>query len=242
MNDITYAGYHSTAHAGPLTPDHWRIFYCTEGSGTYATNQQEFSYGPGMMIVLPPDVRPVHTRPMEAEGILLHLSQPSLTFRQPCLLSDDANQSLLHLIQDALWHFNNAAPENRSLLGAYGQLLVQHIIVRRPASPRSQLVDDLARSIAQNYTDPQYDLDALLKAAPYCQDYLCRLFRQDMDTTPHKYLTELRLRAAADALRAGRDSSIAEVARKCGYSDPLYFSRMFKNRYGLSPRDYAKQK
>ena len=243
MNDIVYAAWHSPVCAVPAPqPDCWRVFYCTEGAGIIAFSQHERPYSPGSMIVFPPDVHPTHTASADTRGIYLHLHQPSLVFRQPYLLQDDANQSLLHLMQDVLWHFSNGAPDNSALLAAYGQLIVQHISARRPSAPRSQLVEDLAQSIVQNYANPQYDLEALLKAAPYCQDYLCRLFRQEMHTTPHKYLTEMRLRAAADALQAGRDSSVAEIARKCGYSDPLYFSRMFKNRYGLSPRDYSKQK
>lgn len=235
MNDIIYAAYQPSAEAAP---DCWRIFYCLEGAGTCTADHVEFPYGSGAMVVFPPDVRATHTG--DAKGIWLHMREPSLVFRQPYVLRDDENQSILHLAQDALWQFQTGAPS--ALLAAYGRLLVQHISMRRPSTPRSQLVEDLAHSIMQNYANPNYDLESLLKAAPYCQDYLCRLFRQEMQTTPHKYLTELRLRAAADALRAGRDSSVAEIARRCGYSDPLYFSRLFKNRYGLSPREYAKQK
>jgi AraC-like DNA-binding protein len=160
--------------------------------------------------------------------------------REQFLLQDDGNQSLLHLMQDALWHFEAAAPDAGALLSAYGQLLVQHVSLRRPSAPQSQVVEDLARSIAQNFANPLYELDEQLRSAPYCYDYLCRLFRQEMNTTPHKYLANLRLETAADMLRQGAGRSITEIARMCGYSDPLYFSRMFKKRYGISPREYGK--
>ena len=29
---------------------------------------------------------------------------------------------------------------------------------------------------------------------------------------------------------------VGEVARRCGYSDPLYFSKAFKKKYGVSPQ------
>ena len=231
MYDIVYAAKGAFGHiSAPPANDCWRFFYCTGEGGPYPA---------GSMLVLPPESQPLPTL-AEAQGILLHLMQIPLVFRQPYLLEDDANQSILHLMQDALWHFDAAAPGSGPLLSIYGQLLVQHVSLRRPPAPQSQLVEYLARSITQNYADPNYELDALLKSAPYCYDYLCRLFRQEMHTTPHKYLMNLRLQSAADILQAGTSGSITEIARMCGYHDPLYFSRMFKKKFGLSPREYAK--
>ena len=34
--------------------------------------------------------------------------------------------------------------------------------------------------------------------------------------------------------------SIKDIALDCGYSDPLFFSRMFKKYYGMSPQEYRK--
>jgi len=113
--------------------------------------------------------------------------------------------------------------------------------VHRAVSPRNLLVEEIAQSILRNYPNPNFDLDGVLKSAPYCYDYLCRLFRNEMHTTPHKYLANLRLQTAADILRIATGKSITEVARMCGYQDPLYFSRMFKKKYGVSPREYARQ-
>ena len=79
--------------------------------------------------------------------------------------------------------------------------------------PRSLLVEEIAQNIVQNYANPHYDLEALLKSAPYCYDYLCRLFRQELHTTPHKYLASLRLQSAADILRTG--SSISTEIPAC---------------------------
>jgi len=241
MNDIVYAAKFPSAHTNvPQVHDCWRFFYCTGGSGSCMTGSLTLTCTPGEMFVLPPEVLPTCDSMAEAQGILLCMRQIPLVFRQPCLLQDDENHSLLHLMQDALWHFEAAAPDTGALLSAYGQLLVQHVSLRRPSAPQSQLVEDLAQSIAQNFANPLYELDEQLRSAPYCYDYLCRLFRQEMNTTPHKYLANLRLETAADILRQGTGRSITEIARMCGYSDPLYFSRMFKKRYGVSPREYGK--
>ena len=57
--------------------------------------------------------------------------------------------------------------------------------------------------------------------------------------TPHKYLTDRRLQTAANMLRSEyNDGNVTEVAHQCGFREPLYFSRMFKKKYGISPSYY----
>ena len=241
MNDIVYATQYPSVHMNLLQiPDCWRFFYCTGGRGSCTTDSLILTCTPGRLLVFPPEVHPALDDMAEVRGILVYMRQIPLVFRQPYLLQDDENQSLLHLMQDALWHFEAAAPDTGTLLSAYGQLLVQHVSLRRPSAPQSQVVEDLAQCIAQNFANPFFELDEQLRSAPYRYDYLCRLFRQELNTTPHKYLANLRLETAANMLRQGDGRSITEIARMCGYSDPLYFSRVFKKRYGVSPREYGK--
>ena len=46
-----------------------------------------------------------------------------------------------------------------------------------------------------------------------------------------------RLNAAAAALRAGDDTVLA-IAESCGFENLSYFNRMFKRKFGLTPREY----
>lgn len=242
MNDIVSAVQHQLT---PTIPRHqndsWEMFYCTQGSAKFIFDDLELTYRAGDVIVIPPDTPHAHILSEGAGSVCLNITNATLAFRYPAVFQDDGNQSLLHLFRDAHYLFHSDAEYRAALLPAYGQLLSQHVNSRRASSPRSLLVEEIAQNIVQNYTNPNYELDELLKSAPYCYDYLCRLFRQELNTTPHKYLANLRLQAAADILRAGSSGSVTEIARMCGYHDPLYFSRMFKKKYGVSPREYAKQ-
>lgn len=241
MNDILYAVLTPNIPSLPRhEQDAWELYCCTEGAGRFLFDGTELSYRAGDLVVIPPGTAHAHQSEGHACCYCLYVADAALSFRHPQTIQDDANHSLQHLFQDVLYHFSADQNAHVPLLSAYGQLIMQHISLRRPASPRTQLVEDIAQNIVQNFANPNYELDALLKSAPYCYDYLCRLFRQELHTTPHKYLTDLRLQSAADALRLNPGSSISEIARLCGYSDPLYFSRMFKKRFGVSPREYAK--
>lgn len=56
--------------------------------------------------------------------------------------------------------------------------------------------------------------------------------------TPTAHILERRLAAAADRLRAEPARSVTEIAFAHGFNDSAYFSRCFRRRFGLSPREW----
>ena len=67
----------------------------------------------------------------------------------------------------------------------------------------------------------------------------CTLFRQHMGISPQNFIIELRLRMATD-LMMKTDLSLKQIARMVGYDDQLYFSRLFRSKRGLAPREYIR--
>ena len=59
-------------------------------------------------------------------------------------------------------------------------------------------------------------------------------------TTPKDYIRTKRMARAAELLRSGEMTTVAEVAYKVGFSDALYFSRCFKQHFGVTPSKYQK--
>lgn len=62
-------------------------------------------------------------------------------------------------------------------------------------------------------------------------------FKALMGVSPTRYLLQLRMGEARDLLR-NTDFSVKEIAAMCGYRDPYFFSRAFKEYTGCSPRDF----
>lgn len=96
-----------------------------------------------------------------------------------------------------------------------------------------------ARQILEmRYRDP-LTLGELASHCHLSRSRLCKGFREHYGTSPIEFAIALRLHHAEELLE-GTELSIAEVARQSGVGDVYYFSRLFKQRRGLSPRAYRK--
>ncbi len=78
-------------------------------------------------------------------------------------------------------------------------------------------------------------LAELAKTAGLSVPHFCAEFKRHIGKPPIDYLIEARMVQARYLLR-DMNLSIAEVSRMTGYDDPFQFSKLFKKRFGLSPR------
>ena len=69
------------------------------------------------------------------------------------------------------------------------------------------------------------------------RSYLNSIFQKYTRHAPLDFFIHLKMKKACAMLRT-TDMYIYEVAQNLGYSDQYYFSRVFKNVVGMSPKDY----
>lgn len=99
--------------------------------------------------------------------------------------------------------------------------------------------DELIRYINSNYADKDLSLGKLADMFNFSRKYLSSLFARNMSTKFSEYLNRIRIEHAV-ALLEQESPSVMELAEKCGFSDPLYFSKVFKQINGKSPTNYKK--
>jgi AraC-like DNA-binding protein len=92
------------------------------------------------------------------------------------------------------------------------------------------------RAIAFVQANYQRDLSAstVAKAVGVSPERLRKAFQEYLNMAPARYITATRMAAAAYLLGSSR-LSLREVARLCGYRDPLYFSRVCSRWHGAPP-------
>lgn len=71
--------------------------------------------------------------------------------------------------------------------------------------------------------------------------YLSKLFKEEKGETYINYVSDKRLEKSCQLL-VETDLSIKEITAEVGYNDQNYYSRIFKTKYGLSPKEYRKEK
>lgn len=94
----------------------------------------------------------------------------------------------------------------------------------------------LIRQMETHYYEP-LDLTALAAQVYLHPSYLVRAFKSEAGVTPIHYLNKLRLNAAVSYL-ANTEMGIQEIAESTGFSTLHYFSRLFKQKFGVSPREW----
>lgn len=117
--------------------------------------------------------------------------------------------------------------------GLLSSLLIARSIDEAPVD--SPVV--LARNyVAQHYHE-HVTVEDLARAASVSPSYLTRLFRQQMETSPHDYLLRYRINHAKQLLME-TDLPIGEIARKVGFTSESNFSYRFSKMCDTTPRAY----
>jgi AraC family transcriptional regulator len=82
----------------------------------------------------------------------------------------------------------------------------------------------------------QITLGTLARVACFSPYHFHRLFTAMVGEPPAEYVRRLRLQKAASLLAGSRLETVTEIAQSCGFSTSALFCRLFKARFGLSPR------
>jgi len=96
-----------------------------------------------------------------------------------------------------------------------------------------RIIEAIMRYMESNYREA-LTLQTLAQLVHLNGSYLIRLFKALQGKTPFQYLNELRMSAATSYLQ-NSDLSIQEISKASGYSSIHYFSRAFKQKFGVSP-------
>ena len=91
--------------------------------------------------------------------------------------------------------------------------------------------------IEKNYASQDTSLRLVADEVHLSPNHFSTIFSQECGITFIEYLTNKRIEAAKKLLRE-TDMKGADIAFECGFSDPHYFSFIFKKNTGLSPREY----
>ncbi len=102
---------------------------------------------------------------------------------------------------------------------------------------RIDLVSMIQKYVDEHFSDPDFSLERLGSDLKYNKKYLSTVFKRHVGVGIVEYLHTVRIQHACTMLKQGF-TSVSDVALRCGYPDAQYFSKVFKRRMSLAPREY----
>lgn len=99
-------------------------------------------------------------------------------------------------------------------------------------------IKDTINYIHSNFRTEQIEIADLAEMCSVSETYFRKLFKQIHSISPKQYIINLKLETASQLLRS-QLYSVNEVCEKSGFTDSKYFAKLFKARYGYSPKKFG---
>lgn len=119
-------------------------------------------------------------------------------------------------------------------------LLYSLAYIQPELKKENDVVSRVVHILGEKFTDCSLSLARVAKEIGYNEKYISALFKNQKGVTYTEYLTELRISHAVFLAEQGINS-VNNIALLSGFSDALYFSRIFKKNKGMSPKQFIQR-
>lgn len=116
-------------------------------------------------------------------------------------------------------------------------LTLMQLIKVQNRETRSLFSIDAIHAVMHDSLHMELDLDTLARTANMTRHAFCRRYKIITGVSPYKHYLYLKMKRACHFLDT-TDQSVTYIAEVMGYSDPYYFSRIFRQIMGMPPSQY----
>lgn len=136
------------------------------------------------------------------------------------------------------FHSNNNSRSKERIIEWINDYFYTYLNILVPEKSQQQLyVKEMIQYIEGSYAKT-ITLNALSRKLHLTRGYLSHLFKQELGVSFNQYLTNYRIERAKELLLTNQ-YMVYEVSELVGYTDPAYFSRVFKKVTGYTPQQYV---
>lgn len=114
-------------------------------------------------------------------------------------------------------------------------LLGEQVLIRQKEDSDTILL--IKKYIDENFSDKTLSLEMISAEFSYNPKYISTVFKKNFHVGISQYITTLRVQQACTLMEQGF-TSVKDIAFQCGFSQPFYFSKVFKTKMGISPKEY----
>lgn len=248
---------------GPSFRDEYIIHFVLDGKGSYTvggityflSSNQMFLIYPGEEIRYGADADEPWTYAwIGFNGIRSESTLRNCGFSKKCYVLPFKKQDLLveqitNILTSAQLSFSNDLKRNGYLLMLFSYLVENYNSISGQTAKSSNPHYDYGSSVyvehAIDYIKWNHNRGInVTDIADYIgisRTYLNHVFQKELGVSSQKFLMDFRLHKAANLLISS-DLPVSEVSSQVGYDDSLAFSKAFKKKFGLSPKNYRSHK
>lgn len=226
---------------------HDRIYYITEGTATLVLKGRRLPLKPNHLYYIPAYSVVTAECDVFLGHYYLHFEwdKANSPFLSMFNLTSETEGTPLHLslIQRAIDIVNsadNASSKAQLELNGIMQILTSAFISSNNAAEQDAFrFLDILKFIDENL-DRRITVRELAAQANLNEVYFSNLFKRMFDISPLQYVLNKKISHSMLLLKNTK-LSVKEIAYKIGFDDELYFSRIFKNKTGLSPKMFREE-
>ena len=163
--------------------------------------------------------------------------------KTPCIFQvengKDIERQLLH-IYDARGNEFQHAVEMAGRLYTTLALFIQCAHRKEAKNSANTYVQKSIEYISANYSYP-ITVEDIAAYVGLSRSHLFRSFEDVVGQSPKEYLTDFRMKQACYLLEHS-DLSITAIANSVGFDNGLYFSKTFRKKHGMPPKEYRQKK
>ena len=246
------ARYHYRDRVNGAPEDH--LMMCLDGHGYVVVNDRKSHLQAGELIIIPRNCRHtywaaedrpwsiywMHFRGVDSSYYVDRI--PSVG--EPVALDRSSLDEAVRLFRDCLETLEGGYTLPTLIYAAQSaKHILSVLLFRNSALPMKQRTqsyrldcDAIIEYMHSRLSEP-VRLEEFASEAGLSVSYFSELFREQVHQSPLSYFTQMKIRAACRLLDL-TGKSVKVVAVETGYSDPYYFSRVFKKVMGISPDKY----
>lgn len=116
------------------------------------------------------------------------------------------------------------------------------LLINKRNTKMSNIVVKAKEYIEHHYSNEDLSLDEIAEHIGVNSSYLSSLFKKEFKTNIIEYITKIRLTKAKELMDQNIHIPFSKVSELVGYSEPYYFSKCFKKRFGVTPTQYVQMK
>jgi AraC-like DNA-binding protein len=236
---------------GRILPE-FQLIYITGGEGTFSSQGRDYQVKPGCILLILPGIKHAY-RPLPETG--WHEYWVGFKGGYFSKLLEEGRFSPEHIFFETGLHdsilntFNHILDEVRAERPLY-QLktcalilsLIAEVLSRERRKDQPNHYEKIVartKYLMESNVCGAINLPSISEQLGISVPRLNAIFKDYTSMTPYQYYIHIKIHKAENLLEQ-EDISVKEAAYKMGFEDQYYFSRLFKNKTGVSPSDWKK--